>query len=287
MFDLNDALRRSTLDPAETLVLRNATVELGQAIYWIADERPELFRAYQHTQGTQLSAAMSKAKHLVSCIAQQADKAVFVQVYDIIGRQLMDASAFGALPEHQELAQHGYEMLSEGESRMSFDLVANPALDEWKGRLVIGWPGGARSWWRYASRNRFPLTAITEESIIRRRMPDWRNVVLTWPQLSLLPASWKANLSQWRGVYFIHDQQRQLGYVGSACGGENLMGRWLSYAASGHGGNKLLRQSNPNQLRFSILERTSPDLDSRDVIALEQSWKERLHTRSPHGLNDN
>jgi hypothetical protein len=26
---------------------------------------------------------------------------------------------------------------------------------------------------------------------------------------------------------------------------------------------------------------------SEDVIRLEASWKERLHTRAPYGLNDN
>lgn len=35
-----------------------------------------------------------------------------------------------------------------------------------------------------------------------------------------------------------------------------------------------------------ILQRTSPDLESADIIALEASWKERLHTRA-FGLNRN
>ncbi len=36
---------------------------------------------------------------------------------------------------------------------------------------------------------------------------------------------------------------------------------------------------------FSILQRVSPEMDPADVIALEGSWKERLHTRE-HGLNE-
>jgi hypothetical protein len=35
------------------------------------------------------------------------------------------------------------------------------------------------------------------------------------------------------------------------------------------------------------LQRVSPDMDAADIIALEGSWKQRLHTRQPHGLNDN
>ena len=36
-----------------------------------------------------------------------------------------------------------------------------------------------------------------------------------------------------------------------------------------------------------ILQRVSPDMGQADVIAAEKSWKERLHTREPFGLNDN
>ena len=72
-----------------------------------------------------------------------------------------------------------------------------------------------------------------------------------------------------------------------AYGDTNILGRWLNYAASGHGGNVLLRQRDPKTLRFTILQRVSPDMDAGDVIRLEGTWKERLHTRSPFGLNDN
>jgi hypothetical protein len=59
-----------------------------------------------------------------------------------------------------------------------------------------------------------------------------------------------------------------------------------AYAARWHGGNILLRQREPKYFRFSI-QRVSPDMDAADVIRLEATWKERLHTRAPFGLNDN
>jgi len=40
-------------------------------------------------------------------------------------------------------------------------------------------------------------------------------------------------------------------------------------------------------LAVSVLERLSPDMGATNVIRLESSWKERLHTRAPNGLNDN
>jgi len=103
----------------------------------------------------------------------------------------------------------------------------------------------------------------------------------------LLPASRKSTLSELRGIYYIFDVSAGKGYVGSACGEENLLGRWMNYSSSGHGENRLLRAREPQNFRFTILERVSPDLDARQVIQLENSWKERLHTRKPFGLNDN
>ncbi|HEY5137715.1 MAG TPA: GIY-YIG nuclease family protein, partial [Methylococcales bacterium] len=101
------------------------------------------------------------------------------------------------------------------------------------------------------------------------------------------PSRWKQILSQWRGVYYTFDASDGKAYVGSAYGNTNLLGRWENYAATGHGNNKLLRNRKPDHFQFSMLERVSPDMDTDEVIRLESSWKERLHTRSPSGLNEN
>ena len=118
-------------------------------------------------------------------------------------------------------------------------------------------------------------------------MPGWDELVLKWDELRILPKHWQAVLSQWRGIYYIFDTSDGKGYVGSAYGDKNLLGRWLNYSASGHGGNALLRKCDPQHFQFSILERVSPDMDANDVIQREVSWKHRLHTHSPLGLNDN
>ena len=51
--------------------------------------------------------------------------------------------------------------------------------------------------------------------------------------------------------------------------------------------NKRSAREYPHEFKFSILQRVSPDMDETDVIRLESTWKERLHTRDPLGLNDN
>ena len=76
-------------------------------------------------------------------------------------------------------------------------------------------------------------------------------------------------------------------YVGSACGSENILQRWRDYARTGHGGNKLLRGRDPRNFRFAILQRVSPDLPEGDVVRLEVTWKKRLGTLAPAGLNEN
>jgi hypothetical protein len=150
---------------------------------------------------------------------------------------------------------------------------------------VVKWPLG-RLWWRWAKTNDFPILAIHEKSALDAEMPPWDRVSLSWEELRALPSKWKAALAQWRGIYFIFDLSDGKGYVGSAYGADNILGRWLDYAESGHGGNKLLKLRNPRGFLFSILQRTSPDMDKDDVIRLEASWKDRLHTREC-GLNDN
>jgi len=99
--------------------------------------------------------------------------------------------------------------------------------------------------------------------------------------------TWRSALSQWRGIYFIYDAADGKGYVGSAYGKDNLLGRWTNYASNGHGGNKLLLYRQPDHFQFSILQRVSPDMEPDEVIQLESSWKDRLHTREKWGLNGN
>jgi hypothetical protein len=168
-----------------------------------------------------------------------------------------------------------------------FDLEPTDILARWSRRLVIEWTGGERSWSRWAARNRFTVAWI-DEAAPAAAMPHWSELVLDWAQLnSGLPAHWRSALAQWRGVYLITDISDGRRYVGSAYGTDNLLGRWLGYSASGHGGNRLLQDRDPNNFRFSILQRLSPDLPPDEVIAVEASWKTRLLSRTPHGLNNN
>jgi len=291
--NLNDLLLAKGIDPQRVLVLRHRPhePELNKVLPWLAAEKPEVFNAYQQTQGEKLEKVMaSDATYVVSFIGREPGKALFVGLYSIGTSKPLTRDEYWRVPAYIEMKKFGMKGLTEEGGRPSclwFDLKPTEFCASWKGKLIISWPPPERSWWRRAHRNNFPILAILEESALVSAMPEWGRIVLRWDELGVLPTRWRSVLSQWRGIYYIFDASDGKGYVGSAYGDSNLLGRWMNYAASGHGGNSLLRKRNPQDFRFSILQRVAPDLEAAAVVQVEGSWKGRLHTGPPFGLNDN
>lgn len=277
------------IGPAETLIVRHVPVErsLKRVLPWLVVERPELWRAYQQIQWESLEKAMTRGRYVASFIGQDAGTATFAGFYKIGAWSTLDLADYNDFPGNAELMALGMSGRSaEMPDCLAFELDPVCHFEDWVGRLTIQWPKPYQKWWRWGSSGSFQVLTIEAESRFVRGMPEWQDVVLTHAELQSLPASWKSALSQWRGIYFIYDASRQAGYVGSAYGSENIFGRWRDYARTGHGGNRELKSSAAGDLRFSILQRTSPDLDTEAVVALETSWKQRLHTRE-FGLNRN
>jgi hypothetical protein len=293
---LNDLLRQKKIDPKKVLVLRHRPHEreLNKVLPWLVAEKPEVFNAYQQTQGSKLEGvmqAMIGSGYVCSFIRRKAGKALFVGLYSIAGTRPLTFEQFWQVPAYIEMKSFGmkgwYTKESNRPTILWFDLVLTDFYADWKGKLVVNWPPPERSWWRRAHRNDIPIAAILEDSALDAAMPEWNAIDLSWEELKVIPSRWKARLSEWRGIYYIFDTSDRKGYVGSAYGESNLLGRWLAYAEYGHGGNVLLRPRDPSSFQFTILQRVSPDMDSADVIQLESTWKDRLHTRAPIGLNDN
>lgn len=293
--DLNDLLRGKTIDSKQVLVLRHRPhePELNKVLPWLAAEKPDVFNAYQQTQGPRLEGVMDKMvgeSYVASFIGHEPGRALFIGLYSIKSSRHMTREEYWQVPAYIEMKAFGMQGFSEEDARTSclwFELGLTDFYQAWKGRLIVEWPPPERSWWRRAHRNVMPVHAILEDSALDASMPEWNEIVLTWEELGVLPTRWRSALSQWRAIYLIHDESDGKGYVGAAYGEANLLGRWLSYAGRGHGGNRLLRARDPRHFRFSILQRVSPDMAAREVIRLEESWKDRLHTRAPNGLNDN
>jgi len=293
--NLNDLLREKDIDPQVVLVLRHRPnePELNKVLPWLAAEEPDVFNAYQQTQGERVERAMQAMTgtgYVASFSGQEPGKARFVGLYSIGESKPLSREEFWQVPEYVKLKTFGMRGFADERASASvlwFDLVLTDFYAHWKGKLIIGWPPPERSWWRRAHRNEFPVIAVLEDSALAAALPEWDEIDFTWEALQILPARLQFKPSEWRGIYYIFDTLDEKGYVGSAYGESNLLGRWLDYANRGDGGNKLLRQREPQNFRFTILQRVSPDMDADDVVRLESSWKRRLHTRHPHGLNDN
>jgi GIY-YIG catalytic domain len=289
--ELNDLLQSKGIETRGVLVLRHRPTEpdLNKILPLLAADKPDLFNAYQQTQGEALEKTMLGASYVTSFIGHEPGRALFVGLYKIGKTKPLTYAQYWQVPENIELKKLGMKGFS-GAKRPSclwFDLELTDFYSEWKGKLIVDWPPPERSWWRRAHRNVMPVHAILEDSALDTAMKRWDELDFSWSQLAVLPKRWQAKLAEWRGIYYIFDMSAGKGYVGSAYGAENLLGRWRNYAASGHGGNRLLRQRDPQHFRFTILELVAPNMEADEVIRLESTWKERLHTRQPHGLNEN
>jgi hypothetical protein len=289
MLDFNTLLELAGLDPAEVLIVRHVPVEksLRRVLPWLVVERPDLWLAYQRIQWRTLEKAMTRGRYVASFIGQDRAAATFAGLYRVGSWETLDLEGYRHFPGNSELEALGMSGRSPNmPDCLAFELEKLDLYEDWIGKLIVKWPTPYQQWWRWGGRGSFVVGSIESESRFVRGMPDWKDLVLTWHELQSLPDRWQASLAQWRGVYMIYDTERRSAYVGSACGEDNILGRWCSYAQNGHGGNQELRRSTPGDLRFSILQRTSPDLEVADIVALEGSWKERLHTRE-FGLNRN
>jgi len=284
--ELRNLLEIQDIDQKTVLVLRHRPKEpeLRRVLPWLAAEQPKVFNAYQQTQTPKVEKQMLKASHIASFIGDKPGHAVFVGLYENRGHRKTDRRARDAIRPHRELAKYGH--IDDRKKRLWFNLSLTDQFLEWSGKLIVRWPAPEIAWSRWADKNVFEILAILEDSLLSPEMPHWRELILRWDELQIIPKSWRAALSQWRGIYFILDQSDGKGYVGSAYGADNLLGRWLGYSKSGDGGNKRLKKRKPTNLRFSILERASPDMEPADVVQLESTWKDRLHTRE-FGLNAN
>lgn len=286
--DFNALLLAEGIDLQGVVILRHQPYEpkLRKAFRRIIADRRELFDAYQCTHGPRVEAALKRARHVASFYGHEPGKALFVGLYRMAGHRRIGNREYWSMPEHLELREQGMQG-NEGSDFDFFDLQPLPSMAGWSGRLVCDWPGKELSWYRWADRNTLAVDAISVESLLIEPVPAWHDLVLDWNDLQALPGNWRIALQQWRGIYHIRDRASGKGYVGAAYGKDNLLGRWLECAASGHGDNKRLKGLDPEGFRFSILQLLPLGAEKDDVTAVERTWKRRLHTLHPDGLNDN
>ena len=84
---LNDLLRGKHIEPETVLVLRHRPTEpeLNKVMPWLAAERPDLFNAYQQTQGEKVERAMLGVKYVASFLGREPGRALYLGLYSMNG----------------------------------------------------------------------------------------------------------------------------------------------------------------------------------------------------------
>lgn len=182
-----------------------------------------------------------------------------------------------------------------------YDVELTPFGAEYIGRLKLRSSYRDRGT-RVNFENHYPNLEVQEllrEPYSGRIFPGYDEIDLSFEELETLVRNtrpdWKAALESVKGIYLITDATTGYRYVGSAYGDEGIWSRWCTYIATGHGGNKELKNlvSDPglsycrSNFRFALLEHHAMRIPDDVVLAREAYWKRILLTRSDQSLNRN
>lgn len=300
MFTFQDVLERAEICPKDVNIMLHSPRSGGlqehlPGLVRTRRKAMETYQAYHRANGPAERALSQGRPYVASFVKtgvgsdQGTSAMLFTGLYLNDGGTMRPRGEIETDPEVQWMHQ----------TFGTFDELKVPGWTQWKwfdfqlidelrslqGRLVIQ-VRLTQSYVRLAENLDAPILAIHQESRFDVPPPPWQHMSLNAGLLQALPERWRAALREWRGVYLILDETDGQRYVGSAYGKENLLGRWCQHVASEVGVTAALKLRDPRNFRFSILERVSPDMVVEDVVAIESSWKKRLHTRD-FGLNEN
>lgn len=178
-----------------------------------------------------------------------------------------------------------------------YDLEPVPEFNDFVDRLVIDWGSNAIAWHQWYDRQEKEVIEILPQGYIGN-FPGVLNFVLEYDELKTLINNpdanheWRHHLSAVNGIYLILDSSTGRQYIGSANGNNGIWQRWCDYATNGHGGNKelvTLQKANPfhhHHFRFSVLQTLPSNITQREIITIENLYKEKLGARA-YGLNSN
>jgi hypothetical protein len=273
MLTFNDLLRLEEVDIARVRLARHRDKRLAPGRLYEAWRNDRgAFEAYQSVQ----SRVVFHVDDLVaSFVVTEARKTVFVGLYLVTG---VDACPPGTLDP----------LLGEnvsGQPRHELHPVEH--LAEYVDKVVIDWGAGTRTWVQHAAKQPKRVVEITEQ--FEPRFPGFREFVRLVDEVPGLPHGWQQVLRSVKGVYLLVDVGSGQQYVGSAKGADSLLGRWLSYAAGGDGGDEGLKAAakiGPRKYQVSVLEVVDENTPDETIEQIEAFWKNKLLSRR-FGLNRN
>jgi hypothetical protein len=169
-----------------------------------------------------------------------------------------------------------------------------PQFRKYFGRLIIRFKNKSQNMVRLASSviEDCEVVQILPDAYDNDIFPGYDQVKLTWEELKrvITKESWKTALQNQKGVYLITDSSNGKMYIGSAYGEQMILGRWMSYVETGHGGNVELKsvgfENIKHNFEYSILEIFKSTTDDHVILERESWWKSVLRTRE-FGYNRN
>ncbi len=269
---LGNILDTTGVEPSNILLLRHTYTATG--LTGPADLTPSKILEYVRWQGRTNKIGKTPPSIWLNFIAAGGRRSRFLGAYE----------------------NHGEVMEDRTEVRRSFDLRPSSFLAAFQNRLVVEWSNDAVNWAKRAEQGAgFAVREIADPQV--KQFPGFDQLLLPFDELQSviedpLYDSWRQVLSSVQGIYLIADTSTGQLYVGKADGNERILGRWSSYAKTGHGGNVAMREldaldmSHRRHFQFSILRIFSPGTSTAEIDGAEAHFKRAFLTRQ-FGLNRN
>jgi hypothetical protein len=272
----NDLLVSANLEPSTVRLVRHRDPNVQRAVFEAAVKGDPAFDEYQEHQGTdQVIAQFRGATYLAGFVVDpMTGDTIFVGVWERVGERP------GPSPRIP-LSIPGTHSAT-----VAFETRRCDALAGYRGRVVVDWGGAARVWVQRADNQPKPIVEIRRE-LFEPGFPGFPRLRLQLDQIEQVPPSWRAVLSNARGIYLLVHRESGRQYVGSAYGVGGLFGRWSNYS-DGHGGNVGLKELGASASAFdvAVLEIVGSEATNEEIFAHETLWKAKLGTRVK-GLNRN
>jgi hypothetical protein len=273
MLTFNWILQHQGIDPKTVFLLRHQDNRRSRAMtpysLWRAnDGRFEIYQSIQRQGRFQVG------NLLASFVANPLKETLFAGLFTV--------------QKISQVAQGLGDSIFPGEDLSNdyfYDVLVGPRLDEYKGRLVINWGMGFRSWVQRAGTQDKPILELRRQ-FEDPPFPGYMLFIKPLSEIETLPIGWAAILQMSKGVYLLTCPRTREQYVGSASGVGGFWDRWQDYAHTGHGGNVALKSRDPSDYQVSILEVAGSAATLDDIYRMEQRWKEKLRS-TEMGLNRN
>ncbi len=283
----------------ELLFNRGLNKESDTKLVRHKDTRIDLYNLYRTDKRKFLEYQSRQSKdvfwgvdYIVSFIGESGTLARFIGVFKVAGSKRETK-----LEEIDEKDLKGKTKLTFGDTHMwyhyKYKLIEVGGFEDLKERVIIDWGKGAIKWDQYLY-NRKEVVEI-QPGLHFQIFRDF-DFILSFQQLKEIIKNkypdWKRMLSATNAVYLISDTKTGKQYVGSTWGAEGVWGRWSSYANTGHGNNKTLKElwsKNKNyadNYSFSILMLLPKTITQEQATQKETLYKKKLGTNS-FGLNNN